>query len=229
MWYDVVERLDPARFTSHLLDFRGTGLSDRPATGHDVEGYASDLRAAIANIDAPLTIVAHSMGGKIAQYVALEAPPHLERMILVAPGRAQAVPVQARHRALAEAAFGSRDRIEQFQRAAMSRTVSFAAMERIVEDALLAPREAWFGWYDYGRLTDFSDRLGSIAIPTYVIAGEKDPLAPPDRVKRDVAGLIPKALFFSYKNAGHNLPIEAPDEIAAFIERVESRWDKSGG
>ncbi|MDE2573246.1 MAG: alpha/beta fold hydrolase, partial [bacterium] len=50
MWYHLAELLDPAAFTLHLLDFRGAGRSDRPAQGHDLEGYASDLRAAIAAI-----------------------------------------------------------------------------------------------------------------------------------------------------------------------------------
>jgi pimeloyl-ACP methyl ester carboxylesterase len=67
MWSDVVDRLDLDRFTAHLLDFRGSGLSDRPLEGHDLEGYASDLRAALAAVG-PAAVVAHSMGGKVAQY-----------------------------------------------------------------------------------------------------------------------------------------------------------------
>ncbi|MBV9409947.1 MAG: alpha/beta fold hydrolase [Candidatus Eremiobacteraeota bacterium] len=121
MWYEVVDRLDPARFTAHLLDFRGAGLSDRPLTGHDLDGYASDLRAALAAVG-PAVVVAHSMGGKVAQYVATEAPAALERLVLVAPGSASAYLASGKHRALAERAFGSRRQIERYQRAAMART-----------------------------------------------------------------------------------------------------------
>ena len=219
MWYDVAERLDPARFTAYLLDFRGTGASDRPATGHDLDGYASDLRAALRAVG-PAVVVAHSMGGKIAQFVATEQPPALERLVLVAPGTARAYAMNPKHRALAEAAFGSRKRIERFQRAAMTRDVAPEVMERIVSDALLAQREAWFGWYDRGRTADFADRLDRIATPTVVVAGENDPLAPPARVKRDVANRIAGAVFVELRNAGHNLPVEAPNEIAGVIERV---------
>jgi pimeloyl-ACP methyl ester carboxylesterase len=218
MWYDVVERLDPQRYTAYLLDFRGAGLSDRPLTGHDLDGYASDLRAALAAVG-PATVVAHSMGGKVAQYVAADAPAALERLILVTPGPAQAYTVNARHRTLAEQAFGSRRRIERFQRAAMARDVSPATMERIVEDALIGQHEAWFGWYDHGRAADFADRLGRIAVPTLVLAGENDPLVPPARAKRDVAERIAGALFVMLRNAGHNLPVESPDEIAGAIDR----------
>ena len=220
MWYDVADRLDPERFTAHLLDFRGAGLSDRPLAGHDLEGYASDLRAALTAVG-PAVLVAHSMGGKIAQFVATERPPGLERLVLVAPGTARAYAMSPKHRALAEAAFGSRTRIEAFQRAAMTRAVAADVMERIVSDALLAQREAWFGWYDRGRSADFADRLGRIAVPTVVVAGEHDPLALPARVKRDVADRIAGAVFVTLRGAGHNLPVEAPDEIAGAIVRTE--------
>jgi pimeloyl-ACP methyl ester carboxylesterase len=219
MWYEVAERLDPERFTAHLMDFRGAGLSDRPLDGHDLEGYASDLRAALAAVG-PAVVVAHSMGGKIAQYVATERPANLERLVLVAPGTAFAYAMNPRHRALAEAAFGSRRRIERFQRVAMVREVAPEVMERIVSDALLSQREAWFGWYDKGRTADFSDRLDRIAVKTVAVAGENDPLAPPQRVKRDVVERIEGALFVNLRRAGHNLPVETPEEIAGVIERV---------
>jgi non-heme chloroperoxidase len=218
MWYDVVERLDLARYTAHLLDFRGAGLSDRPLHGHDLEGYASDLRAALAAVG-PAAIVAHSMGGKVAQYLATEAPAELERLILVTPGTAKAAKNTAKHRELAEQAFGSRRRIERFQRAAMIRELSALTLERIVEDALVCQHEAWFGWYDRGRSADFADRLDRITIPAVVVAGENDPLVPPSVAKREVAERIAGALLVTLRNAGHNLPVESPDEIAGVIAR----------
>ncbi len=219
MWYDVVERLDPQRFTLHLLDFRGCGLSDRPSDGHDLAGYAGDLRSALGAIEAPVTLVGHSMGGKLAQYLAAERPPNLERLILVAPGSARATRFPAKHRELTLAAYGSRERIERFQRAAMAREPAAASMERIVDDALLCQYEHWIGWYDRGRGIEFADRLGEIAVPTLVVAGAGDPLAPSPRVKRDVADAIAGALFVLLRDAGHNLPIERPDEIAAAVTR----------
>ena len=219
MWYEVADRLDPERFTAHLMDFRGAGLSDRPLEGHDLDGYASDLRAALEAVG-PAVVVAHSMGGKIAQYVATERPANLERLVLIAPGTAYAYAMNPKHRALAEAAFGSRKRIERFQRAAMVREVAPEVMERIVSDALLSQREAWFGWYDKGRTADFAGRLDRIATKTVVVAGENDPLAPPQRVKRDVVERIEGALFVNLRRAGHNLPVETPDEIAGIVERV---------
>ncbi len=220
MFYEVTARLDPAQYTSYLLDFRGAGLSDRPAQGHDLFGYASDLRAAIDAVGGTVDLIAHSMGGKVAQYVAIEPPTHLRRLVLVAPGTARAYASSSRHRALAEAAFGSRVRIEQFQRAAMIRDIAPDAMERLIDDALVAQRESWFGWYDRGRAIDFSDRVGGIALPTIVVAGSRDPLTSTARLRRDVAGAIPGAVFVSLRDVGHNIPVEVPTELAGIIERL---------
>ncbi len=219
MWYDVAERLDPERYTLHLLDFRGCGLSDRPASGHHIEGYASDVLAALQAIDDKATIVAHSMGGRVAQYVATHRPSKLQRIILVAPGSAGGPRVSKRRTSLAQEAFGNRRRIEAFQAAAMSAAVSAETMQRIVDDALVAQRELWFGDPDRPAPVDFTDRLGRIDVPVLCIAGAKDPLAPPPRVRSDVVQHIPGALFVTLRNVGHNLPVEAPAEIAGAILR----------
>jgi len=220
IFYDVVERLDPAAFTLHLLDFRGAGLSDRPQHGYDLRGYASDLRAALATIARPVELVAHSMGGKIAQFVALDPPRNLSRLVLVAPGSARGVLPRAEHRALAAAAFGSRVRIDRFLRAAMVREIAPDALGHLIDDALLAPREAWFDWYDRGRLEDFLDRIGDIRVPTIVVAGERDPLVPVERLRRDVVARIAGAVLVTLKNVGHNIPVEVPAELASLLTRL---------
>ena len=220
MFYEVAERLDLQAFTIHLLDFRGAGSSDRPAHGYDCAGYASDVRAALASIGGCVEIVGHSAGGKIAQYVALDPPPTLKRLVLVATGTAKVPPDRAGHRELAEGAFGSRIAIERFQRAAMFREIAPDAMERLIDDALIAQREAWFQWYDNGRREDFFERLGTIATPTIVVAGDRDTLAPVARLRREVVGAIPGAILVTFKLAGHNIPVERPAELAALLTKL---------
>ena len=219
MWDDVRDRLDTTLWTQHRFDFRGCGRSPRTLLGHDLTGYADDLRAMLMRIEHPLTIVAHSMGAKVAQFVATEKPSNLERMILVAPGTAHSAKTNAKHRALTEAAFGSRRRIEAFQRGAMAVEIPRTAMERLVEDALSAQREHWFGWYDVGRQAEFSDRLPAIDVPVLAVAGAKDPLAPPSVVKRDVAGAIHGAAFAMLRECGHNIPVEKPHDVIEAIRR----------
>ncbi len=218
MWYGVADRLDLDRFTLHLLDFRGNGLSDRPDRGHDLYGYVSDARAALAAIPAPALLVGHSMGGKVAQLLASEQPGNLDKLLLVAPGTASGGKSSPRQRERAMQTYGSRANIEAYQRAAMTRAVDAATMERIVGDALVSQREHWSGWYDNGRFIDFADRLQQISVPVLCIGGAKDPVVPPARLRRDVAQLIPGCVLVTLRDAGHNLPVEAPAEIAQAVE-----------
>lgn len=219
MWYDVLERLDLSRFTLHLLDFRGCGSSDRPASGHDLAGYVSDARAALASIRSPALVVGHSMGGKVAQFLATERDPKMRKLLLVASGTAYAGRSSFAQREAALAAYGSRERIERFQRAAMRAQIPDSSMQRIIDDALVAQFAHWAGWYDGGRFVDFHDRLARIAIPTLCLAGAGDPLIPPARARREVVQNIAGCLFVTLRNAGHNLPVETPEELAGAIAR----------
>ena len=218
MWYDVAALLDPRAHRLHLMDFRGCGLSDRPLEAHGFEAYAGDLRAVVESVEAPVTLVGHSMGGRLAQFLAVDPPPNLRHLILVAPGSARPVTLTAKRSAMAADAFGSRERIARFQQAAMKRHLDAQTFERIVNDALLCQYEHWASVEERARF-DFADRLAGVRLPALVIAGANDPLAPPSRVKREVAAPLAGSLFVVLKDAGHNLPVEAPGEIAAAVER----------
>ena len=219
MWDATIAKLDLTRYTAYRFDARGCGRSDRPVDGHTLEGYAADYEAILARIGAPVTVVAHSMGGRIAQYLAARAHPKIERMLLVAPGSARGSRGNGRHRELTLEAFGSRRRIAHFVSAAMRRSVDEATRDILVDDALIASREHWFGWYDAGRALDFRDELGAIAIPTLVLAGASDPLASLPRLRTDVADRIAGSIFVVLRDCGHNIPIEAPAELAGAIDR----------
>ncbi|MDH2908991.1 MAG: alpha/beta fold hydrolase [Candidatus Eremiobacteraeota bacterium] len=219
MWDAAIAKLDLRRYTIYRFDARGCGRSDRPTDGHSLEGYAADYEAILAHIGVPVTVIAHSMGGRIAQYLAARAHPLIERMLLVAPGSARGSHGNQRHRDLALEAFGSRKRIARFVAGAMRRPIDEATREVLIDDALIASREHWFGWYDAGRALDFRDELGAIAVPTLVLAGASDPLASLPRLRTDVADRIAGSLFVVLRDCGHNVPIEAPAELAGAIDR----------
>src|SRR4051795_13648764 len=68
-WEFVAERLaDQARVI--VLDVRGRGLSDVPATGYDLPDYAADVAGIVAalGLERPL-LLGHSMGARIVAAV----------------------------------------------------------------------------------------------------------------------------------------------------------------
>ncbi len=225
MWDEVLALL-PEQVSYTTFDFRGCGQSDRPVQGHDLLGYAKDLRAILETLAVPVVLVGHSMGARVAQYVATQAPANIQGLILVAPGVAGSTVVVPRHRELMVRAYGSRRRIHAFQRGAMVRELAPQVMERLVDDALLAQYEHWLGWYDHGRTLDFSAQLARVTVPVQLIAGEQDPLIPLGRLERELLNAYPQARLHVIGGAGHNLAVEAPNELVeSFLTNLHEKFN----
>ncbi|PCI44883.1 MAG: alpha/beta hydrolase, partial [Alphaproteobacteria bacterium] len=54
--------------------------------------------------------------------------------------------------------------------------------------------------------------LGNIACPTLIICGQQDVMTPP-KVHREMADLIPGAIYHQIANCGHLSSMERPDEV----------------
>src|SRR5215813_5937014 len=85
-WFSFSRALpyfDPSHHV-YILDQRGHGDSDRPASGYTFSDFAADV---IAFMEAKgikrATLVGHSMGSIVAQGVALLAPERVERLVLI--------------------------------------------------------------------------------------------------------------------------------------------------
>jgi 3-oxoadipate enol-lactonase len=67
---------------------------------------------------------------------------------------------------------------------------------------------------------DTTDRLGGIAVPTLVLAGERDILIP-TALSHDLAGLVPGAEWRTVAG-GHGCIWEHPDDFnAAFVDFLQ--------
>jgi pimeloyl-ACP methyl ester carboxylesterase len=93
-----------------------------------------------------------------------------------------------------------------------------AEVEELVRYRLTSPvpPAAYAAQVAAGAAHDASQRVGRIAIPTLIIAGDKDRVVPIEnatllasKMKRSTPKLI--------SNAGHLLPIEAPEALAAAV------------
>jgi pimeloyl-ACP methyl ester carboxylesterase len=63
---------------------------------------------------------------------------------------------------------------------------------------------------------DMTDDLPKIRVPTLVLSGSADVIAPPAQGRR-IAELIPDARLELFKGAGHMLMLERTDEVDALI------------
>jgi 2-succinyl-6-hydroxy-2,4-cyclohexadiene-1-carboxylate synthase len=221
-WDPVIERLDRERYTPLAPDLRGHG-SAGDARPIDFDTTVADVLAAAP---ARFTLCGYSMGGRVALHVALAAPERVERLILVATtaGIADERERAARRGADEElAAFAETATIEQFAERWAGQPLFTGtppeARHIWLEDLLRNdPRAlaAVLRGLGTGAMAPLWARLPELGMPTVVLAGERD--AKFVAIARDrLAPAIPRAELVLVPGAGHGLPREAPDAIAAII------------
>lgn len=112
-WNAVIGSLS-ANFRCIAHDQRGWGESDAPPQGYSIRDLATDAEEVLRALRVGrYVLVGHSMGGKVAQYLAAQRPVGLEKLILVAPATPtpQNIPEPARQAQLH--AYDSRENAPQ--------------------------------------------------------------------------------------------------------------------
>jgi 3-oxoadipate enol-lactonase len=209
LWHRVAPMLS-AKYRTILFDNRGAGRSDAPPGPYSIPQMADDARAVL---DAAGAVTARvfgaSMGGMIAQELALNHPVRVHSLILgcTAPGGQAAVPA-AREVGAALAARMTLP-IPQAVRAMVPFTYDASTPRlRVEEDIAIRERtaignDAFSAQYQAIRSWPGTiDRLHALAMPVLVIHGETDQLVPPEN-GRLIARAIPQSTLVMIPNASH--------------------------
>jgi len=206
------------------FDNRGAGRSDTPEGPYSIQAMASEAVQLLDALDIPAAhVVGASMGGMIAQEVAIQYPDKALSLTLIAAqcgGPHAFVPAQESAAALQELA--TLDMTPQERaRGWVPYTLSTGFREAspdLVEDytrisALHPPsteglRAQWAALMSY----DSWERLESVAAPTLVLQGSADLLVPVENA--DVLGVrIPDARVEILDGVGHSVAFEAADSV----------------
>ena len=165
----------------YLLDQRGHGDSERPASGYAFSDFVADV---IAFMDAKgiarATLVGHSMGSFIAQGVALAAPARVEGLVLVGSATTVRNDVVLELRQALETLPESVP--EKFAREFQLGTVHLPMpdefMDRVVAESRKLPTRAWRAVMEGMLAGDYRARLGEIQAPTLILWGDRDAIFP---------------------------------------------------
>jgi 3-oxoadipate enol-lactonase len=223
MWFRVLPHLED-RFRVLRLDNRGAGLTgDVPGAPYTVGTMAGDCLAVLdeAGVDRA-HVVGISMGGLMAQELAVTVPERVASLCLVAthPGIAHAV---FDPETLAFVTAGRTDMTPQ-QAAEASIPFNYAPTtprERIEEDwAVRLPLSCTLAGYTaqvQGTLpwTRWDD-LPAVSAPTLVVHGELDRLVLPAN-GRAVAERIPGAELVLVPEANHLLMTDQPEHVGKVL------------
>ena len=213
---DLLEVLDHTGLKLIVPDLRGTGASEPSRSGYSLERYARDVLA-IADAEGAqsFTLLGHSMGGQIAQWVAAEAPARVNGLITLCAVPASGAPLPPEARELFSTAAGDEGKLgtildlacKQLPEAAKARMLATAVE---IDEACI--RGAFAAWTAGG----FTERLGAITAPTLVIASD-DPFLPPAIQRSEIQQRIARARLAYLPGPGHYPLNERPVETAAIV------------
>lgn len=218
-WAPVLAGLGE-RYRAFAPDLPGHGAfaHRRPADPPACVAYLRALRA-------PRFLLAgYSMGGRVALRAALDLPSRVERLVIVSSGPGIADPAEREARRSGDEALAARIEsmpIEAFvdewsAQPALSVPRGMAAVAR--EDRLRnapAGLAAALRGLGQGAFEPMWDRLAELRMPVTVVAGEHD-----ERyvaIAERMAAAIPSGELVIVPSAGHALPLERPDAVAAAI------------
>jgi pimeloyl-ACP methyl ester carboxylesterase len=217
------------RFRCIAVENRGTGRSPKPAGPYSIEELADDAAEALEGRRAH--VAGFSMGGYIAQTLALRHPQLVERLVLVctATGGPRHVETPPSTIALWEA--NATKTPAEFARASMP--LSFAPgwtdehpdeLEQLLADRLEhpTPPECWRAQYDAcWRFVEQVTPVEEIAAPALVVHGDADRIVPCENGVA-LARRIPGARLETFAGGGHLLFLESPERFNRLVEEFLS-------
>jgi 3-oxoadipate enol-lactonase len=224
------------RYRVLTFDQRGSGLSEKPHTGYTIALLADDTASLMDHVGFPSAhVVGVSMGGTIAQELALRHPTKVRSLILgcTTPGGPKAIRIgggafnaaystrpmsaEERGRALAEAAF-TKGYIEQHPEV-VSEMIEARRQRPLDPIALEQRMKAVLAHDSY-------DRLPQISCPSLVITGKDDALVAWQNSQL-LAERIPNASLVLLEPAGHCFWLEQPqksrDAMGQFLDTVSAK------
>jgi pimeloyl-ACP methyl ester carboxylesterase len=225
LWFRLLPWLTPERRVI-VFDNRGTG-SSAPVRGRlTMSGLADD---AVTVLDAAGIERAHvigaSMGGMIAQHLALDHRDRVQSLVLActtAGGRNGAPPWRLLASAAVRPLLGSRRSFPLVAPALYAASTLRDHPDRVSEDLDRRMADSTSPLTLYAQLGaivlhDTRARLSELAdVPTLVVHGLEDSLVPPAR-GRELAALIPGAQLELIPACGHLLTTDAEEQTAGAI------------
>jgi pimeloyl-ACP methyl ester carboxylesterase len=225
MWWRLLPHL-AQRNRVIVFDNRGTGDS---APAHRPLSMGEMARDAVAVLDGAGASHAHvmgaSMGGMIAQHVALDHRDRVSSLILActtAGGRQGAPNGRLLAATLLRPFIGPRRTGPIVAPALYSQRTRDDGRDRMVEDFRHRLTDKVGGlttWMQMAAIAghDTRARLGELAdLPTLIIHGTEDVLVPIDR-GRELTDLIPGAQLVEIPEAGHLLTTDAEETVVAAV------------
>jgi 3-oxoadipate enol-lactonase len=200
-------------------DFRGVGDSGAPpgADGYSLTRYADDLVAVLDAVGVRQAVLCGlSMGGYVI-FELLRRHPERVKALILADTKPEPDSAEAKRGREELTQVAQRDGQEAVIERLLPRLLA-AATQATQPEVAGQVREMAHRWSVPGLVgalrtlrdrPDSTDTLRGVRVPTLVLVGSEDQIAPPDTA-RAMAQLIPGAQYHVVPAAGHMAPLEQP-------------------
>ena len=199
---------------------RGHGASPAPAAPWTVRELAADVHRLLSEAEqAPADVLGISLGGMVAQQLAIDHPTAVRSLVLISTTGGFDAPARAAIRLRGERALVAG--MEAVVDETLARWFSLAARTgalaaRVRGQLLEADPRAWAATWDAMAGFDARSQLGQVEQPTLVLAGDEDASTPPS-VAKELAGALPRAHLHVEPGASHLAPLEHPDRYGRLV------------
>ena len=218
------------RFRGIVFDNRGTGRTDVPPGPYTTARMADDAASLLRDLGIPRAhVLGVSLGGMIAQEVALRHPEMVDRLVLGCTGPGGELSVRPSPEAMAAFALAKGEDPEAELRRMLPFLYTDACIRERPEEIEgfvrrrldnPTPPEGYLGQLSAAVSHDASSRLEKIRARTLVITGDADRLVNWENSLR-LAGRIPEATLVVLPGAPHRLFAETADafnrEVLRFL------------
>lgn len=216
-----------SHFRCVRMDFRGQGDSEVTGSGYDLETLASDVIALIEVLDCGrVHLLGFSMGGMVAQRVALKRPELLRSLVLM---NTSAEPER---------------KLKRPQFALLNLAARYLGLERVAPRILpllfshhfikdsewREERERWVAMVTANDRIGVTravrgvvsrrtilDRIHRIELPTLIVTSDEDHATPPSRAQR-IHERITGSRLVMIEGSGHMTPAEKPEAVNRVLE-----------
>lgn len=211
-----------SRFRCVRMDFRGQGESEVTSSGYDLGTLADDVIALVEHLDTgPVHLLGFSMGGMVAQRVALKRPDLLRSLVLMNTSA-------EREKASSRPRFALLNLAARFLglEKVTSRILPLMFSDRFIEGELYRQdRERWIAMvHANDRIgvtravrgvvsrASILDRIRQIKLPTLVITADQDRATPP-RLAWHIHEHIKGSRLVTVEDSGHMTTAEQPEAV----------------
>jgi len=216
-WHKQVPELS-RHYRVITFDNRGSGGTDKPDGPYSTAMLAQDAAGLLDALGiSGAYVVGHSLGGFIAEELALARPELVSRLVLASTtfGGLNAVPVT--QEALAVMMDRSGDPVDLVRRGvAIAAAPGFPEVHPAVVDELVGyrltgpvPAAQYQAQMMAGATHNAEERVGGITCPTLVLFGEHDKVVPPANAAL-LTAKITGSQSVILPNTGHIFPLEDP-------------------